>query len=222
MQGKQVSMVFPAPGIGHVVFPADLSAFLNDYFREKGVQVVAGERVTGLSGSGTSLTLQSDKGRSMEVAGVVAGLGIQPNTQLAEQAGLAVENGILVNDRLQTSHPDVYAAGDVARFPDALLGVPRRVEHEDAANTQGKVAGRAMAGDQDRYLESPYFFSDLFELGYEAVGEVDSRLETVPDWRSPSARRGVLPARGRVRGVLWDIWGQVQAARELIGAGSCI
>jgi NADPH-dependent 2,4-dienoyl-CoA reductase/sulfur reductase-like enzyme len=221
MQGKQVSMVFPEAGIGHVVFPADLSSFVNDFFRQKGVEVIPGELVAGLSGQGTQLNLQTDKGRSLEVAGVVAGLGIQPNTQLAEQAGLAVENGILVNERLQASHPDVYAAGDVARFPDALLGVPRRVEHEDAANSQGKVAGRAMAGADDRYLDSPYFYSDLFELGYEAVGELDSRLETVADWQEPF-RKGVVYylREGRVRGVLlWDVWGQVQAARELIGAG---
>jgi NADPH-dependent 2,4-dienoyl-CoA reductase/sulfur reductase-like enzyme len=221
MRGKQVSMVFPGPGIGHVVFPPDLSGFLNDYFREKGVQVVPGELVSGLSGSGISLMLQTDKGRSLEVAGVVAGLGIRPNTQLAEQAGLAVEDGILVNDRLQSSHPDVFAAGDVARYPDALLGVPRRVEHEDAANTQGKIAGRAMAGADDRYQSSPYFYSDLFELGYEAVGELDARLETVPDWQEPFRKGVVYYLRdGRVRGVLlWDVWGQVEAARELIGAG---
>ena len=221
MQGKQVSMIFPEPGIGHVVFPPDLSSFLNGFFRQKGVEVVPGELVAGLSGQEPRLSLQTDKGRSLEAAGVVAGLGIQPNTQLAEQAGLEVENGILVDERLQTSHPDVYAAGDVARFPDALLGVPRRVEHEDAANSQGRIAGRAMAGADDRYLDSPYFYSDLFELGYEAVGEVDSRLETVPDWQEPF-RKGVVYylREGRVRGVLlWDIWGQVQAARELIGAG---
>jgi NADPH-dependent 2,4-dienoyl-CoA reductase/sulfur reductase-like enzyme len=221
MQGKQVSIIFPGPGIGHVVFPADLSGFLNEFFRQKGVEVIPGELVAGLTGQEPRLGLQTDKGRSVEVAAVVAGLGIQPNTQLAELAGLAVENGILVNDRLQTSHPDVYAAGDVARFPDALLGVPRRVEHEDAANAQGKIAGRAMAGADDRYLDSPYFFSDLFELGYEAVGELDSRLETVPDWQEPFRKGVVYYLRdGRVRGVLlWDVWGQVEAARELIGAG---
>jgi len=220
MQGKPVSMVFPEPGIGHLVFPPDLSAFLNDYFREKGVEVIPGELAAGIGESGSRLTLETDQGRSLEVAGIVAGLGIRPNVQLAQAAGLDVADGIRVDERMQTSHPDAFAAGDVARFPDALLGTARRVEHEDAANSQGRIAGRNMAGADDRYRTSPYFYSDLFELGYEAVGEVDSRLEMVADWQDPF-RKGVVYylRQGRVRGVLlWDVWGQVQAARELIGA----
>jgi NADPH-dependent 2,4-dienoyl-CoA reductase/sulfur reductase-like enzyme len=224
MHGKQVSMIFPEPGIGHLMFPPDLSAFLTDYFREKGVDVIPGELVAGVSGQGTRLRLKTDQGRSLRVAAVVAGLGIQPNTQLAAQAGLKVENGILVNERMQSSHPDVHAAGDVACFPDALLGVPRRVEHEDAANTQGKIAGRAMAGSDDRYLESPFFYSDLFDLGYEAVGELDSRLETVADWQEPFRKGVVYYLRdGRVRGaLLWDVWGKVDEARQLIAAGATL
>jgi NADPH-dependent 2,4-dienoyl-CoA reductase/sulfur reductase-like enzyme len=221
MQGKPVSMVFPEPGIGHLVFPSDLSSFLNDYFRQKGVEVIPGELAAGIGGSGPSLTLQTDRGRALEVNGVVAGLGIRPNLQLAEAAGMVVADGIRVDERMQTSHPDAFAAGDVARFPDALLGTARRVEHEDAANSQGRIAGRNMAGADDRYQTSPYFYSDLFDLGYEAVGELDSRLDIVPDWQEPF-RKGVVYylREGRLRGVLlWDVWGQVQAARELIGAG---
>src|SRR5256886_16342418 len=83
-----------------------------------------------------------------EVVGdiVVAGLGIQPSVELAEQAGLLVENGIVVDEFCRTSHPDVYAAGDVASFPNRALGSRLRVEHEDNANTMGKIAGQNMAG----------------------------------------------------------------------------
>lgn len=221
MQGKRVSMIFPEPGIGHAVFPPDLSSELNAYFRAKGVQVLPGELVTDISGSGTSLTVQTNRGSSIQVEGVVAGLGIRPNTGLAEVAGLHVDDGIVVNASMQTSHPDVYAAGDVARFPDPLLGTARRVEHEDAANSQGKIAGRAMAGAEVRYESSPHFYSDLFELGYEAVGEVDARLESVADWGQPF-RKGVVYylREGQVRGVLlWDVWGKVDEARQLIRSG---
>jgi len=92
------------------------------------------------------------------------------------------------------------------------------VEHEDNANTMGKIAGQNMAGRTTPYTHLPFFYSDLFELGYEAVGELDSRLEAVADWKTPF-REGVVYylKAGRVRGVLlWNTWGQVEHARALI------
>jgi NADPH-dependent 2,4-dienoyl-CoA reductase/sulfur reductase-like enzyme len=153
-------------------------------------------------------------------AGVVAGIGIQPNVELAQTAGLEVGNGIVVDESLRTCHPDIYAAGDVAAFYNPALGERLRVEHEDNANTMGQCAGRAMAGDVRPYHQLSFFYSDLFELGYDAVGEVNAQLETVVDWKEPY-REGVIyyVRAGRVRGVLlWNVWGQVDAARQLIAA----
>jgi len=119
----------------------------------------------------------------------------------------------------RASHPDVFAAGDVARFQIPALGTRTRVEHEDNALTMGRAAGRSMAGDETPYAHLPFFYSDLFDLGYEAVGELDPRGETVADWKEPF-REGVVYflSAGRVRGVLlWNTWGQVDAARALIG-----
>lgn len=220
MQGKRVTLVFPKEGIGSNIFPADLAAFLNDYYRQKQVEVLAGSTVANVAGSGTDLTVTLDNGRSLPVQGVIAGIGVTPNTSLAEQAGLAVDNGIIVNEKLQTSNPHIYAAGDVANYPDTLLGRRRRVEHEDAANSMGRTAGQAMAGAESYYNYSPMFYSDLFDLGYEALGELDARLETVADWQEPH-RKGVIYylRNGRVRGVLlWNVWGQVDAARQLIAS----
>ena len=93
-----------------------------------------------------------------------------------------------------------------------------RAEHEDNANTMGKLAGQAMAGKKVTYDHLPFFYSDLFDLGYEAVGETDSRLETVIDWKEP-LHEGVIYylKESRVRGVLlWNVWEQVDAARQLI------
>jgi NADPH-dependent 2,4-dienoyl-CoA reductase/sulfur reductase-like enzyme len=164
------------------------------------------------------LTVLTESGRRIEANGVVAGIGVQPNVGLAAAAGLKVDNGIVVNRMLQTSHADVYAAGDVANFYDSVLAVHRRVEHEDNANQMGKAAGRAMAGDTTPYEHSPMFYSDLFDLGYEAVGELDSRLETVIDWQEPYQTGVIYYLKDqRVRGVLlWNVWGQVDAARRLI------
>ncbi|HZD11235.1 MAG TPA: FAD-dependent oxidoreductase, partial [Candidatus Binatia bacterium] len=143
---------------------------------------------------------------------------ITPNVGLAETAGLEVNNGIVVDNALRTSHPDVYAAGDVANFCDQWLGVRRRVEHEDAANSMGRVAGRAMTGADVAYDHSPIFYSDMFDLGYEAVGRLDARLETVADWQEPY-RQGVIYylEQKRVCGVLlWNVWDKVDEARQLL------
>jgi 3-phenylpropionate/trans-cinnamate dioxygenase ferredoxin reductase component len=225
MNGKHVTMVFPEGGIGAAVYPEDLSQFVNGYYREHGVELLPGEHAVGLERRGGGLTLVTKSGRELSVDGVVAGIGIVPNVQLAEAAGLAVGNGILVDELLRTSKSGVYATGDVAAFTSPQLGTRIRVEHEDNALTMGRHAGanmaRALEGAEEvAYEHLPFFYSDLFDLGYEAVGELDARLEIVADWQQPF-QQGVLYylREGRVRGVLlWDVWGKVDAARELIAA----
>jgi 3-phenylpropionate/trans-cinnamate dioxygenase ferredoxin reductase component len=217
-RGCRVSMLFPQQGIGARMFPEDLARFLIRYYGEKGVDVRPGEQVTNVAGTGSRLVVGTKGGAELTVDSVVAGIGIVPNTELAQSVGLAVDDGVLVDERLRTSHPDVFAAGDVARFYAPTLGKRIRVEHEDNALTMGRAAGRAMAGDSSPYVHLPFFYSDLFDLGYEAVGELDPRGETVADWKKPF-REGVVYylSGGRVRGVLlWNTWGQVDAARELI------
>lgn len=218
MNGRQVTMIFPEESIGSRIYPRDLSEFLNGFYREKGVEVLPKETVAGLEVRGGSLALKGRSGREIEVDGVAAGIGIEPNVTLAEAAGLKTGNGIVVNENLQTSHPDIYAAGDVAEFYNPALNKRIRVEHEDNANTMGQAAGKAMAGAASPYLHLPFFYSDLFDLGFEAVGDLDSRLETFADWKAPF-REGVVYYldHGRVRGVLlWNIFGQVDHARKLI------
>jgi NADPH-dependent 2,4-dienoyl-CoA reductase/sulfur reductase-like enzyme len=223
MNGNEVAMVLPGAAVGERVFPRELAESLNEHYRQNGVALFAGESVIDLGDRDGRLALRTRNVRSagereIPVDGVVAGLGITPNTELARAAGLAVDNGIVVDELLRAGHPDIFAAGDVAAFPDPTLGVRRRVEHEDNANAMGELAGRAMAGHAEPYRHLPFFYSDLFELGYEAVGELDARLETVADWREPY-REGVVYylREGRVRGVLlWNVWEQVEAARRLI------
>jgi 3-phenylpropionate/trans-cinnamate dioxygenase ferredoxin reductase subunit len=218
MNDKDVVMAFPEEGIGARIFPADLAHFLNDYYRQKGVEVLAGELISGLEARGDRIALKTKSAQEVLVDGVVAGIGIQPNLELARAAGLAVENGIVVDEFLRTSHRDIYAAGDVAAFYNPALEARLRVEHEDNANTMGQMAGRNMAGDSTPYDHLPFFYSDMFDLGYEAVGEMSPELEVVADWKEPY-REGVVYylQEGRVRGVLlWNVWGQVDAARSLI------
>jgi 3-phenylpropionate/trans-cinnamate dioxygenase ferredoxin reductase subunit len=223
MNGKEVVMILPEAGIGSRLFPTDLAVFLNDYYREHGVEVLTHSMVTDVVRRGDRFTVETrDTAASttseFQVDGIVAGIGARPNIELAQTAGLAINDGIVVDPYLRTSHPDVYAAGDVALYWQSVLGQRRRVEHEDNATTMGRLAGRAMAGEPAPYEHIPFFYSDLFDLGYEAVGDVDARLEVVADWEEPY-RTGVLTYRGegRVRGVLlWNVWDQLDAARALI------
>lgn len=218
MSGKRVTMIFPSNGIGSRVYPQPLVAFLNSYYQQKGVTLLASETVKSVRMAGGKMIVTTGNGVEISADGVVAGLGIQPNTSLAEQAGLKVDDGIVVDELLRTSNPDVYAAGDVANFYSAALDRRMRVEHEDNANVMGELAGRNMAGQSDIYSHQPFFYSDLFDLGYEAVGELDPSLDIIEDWKD-QFRKGVIYylRDGRVRGVLlWNTWGQVPAATQLI------
>jgi hypothetical protein len=102
-----------------------------------------------------------------------------------------------------------------------VLGTRFRVEHEDHANTHGKVVGANMAGANQPYDHIPFFYSDLFDLGYEAVGQVDSRLEMIEDWQEPYAKGTVTYVEdGRPRGfLLWNVWDKLDAARDVLKAG---
>ncbi len=229
VNGKEVVMILPEAGIGSRLFPSDLAGFLNDYYREHGVEVLTHSMVTDVVTSGDRFTVVTQNTaastmRELEVDGIVAGIGARPNVELAQTAGLAANNGIVVDPYLRTSHPDVYAAGDVALYWQSVFGQRRRVEHEDNATTMGRLAGRAMAGERELYEHLPFFYSDMFDLGYEAVGEIDARLEVVAAWEEPY-RTGVLTYHGdgRVRGALfWNVWDQLDAARALIADPNAI
>jgi 3-phenylpropionate/trans-cinnamate dioxygenase ferredoxin reductase subunit len=217
--GAKVTMVFPETGVTSRVLPDGLARFVAEYFREKGVEMLSEDTVASVEGT----TVHTGSGRTLEADAVVAGLGIVPNVELAESAGLPVDNGIVVDRYGRVDgRDDVFAAGDVANYPNLVLGGQFRVEHEDHANTHGRFVGANMAGANQPYDHLPLFYSDLFDLGYEAVGEVDSRLATVETWEEPN-RKGTIAYvddAGRPRGfLLWNVWDKVDAARELIRAG---
>jgi 3-phenylpropionate/trans-cinnamate dioxygenase ferredoxin reductase subunit len=220
--GREVTMVFPEPAIGARAYPPDLAAYVTRTFREHGVKVIDGETVASVERQGDAHAVRTGGGEILLADMVVAGLGIRPETGLAEAAGIRCGDGIEVDAYLETSAPGVFAAGDVASFPCEPLGERLRVEHEDAALTMGRAAGRNMAGARERYDHLPFFYSDLFDLGYEAVGRLDARLDMVESWTVPFREGTVyyLDARDRVRGVLlWGTFGKVDAARALIARG---
>jgi 3-phenylpropionate/trans-cinnamate dioxygenase ferredoxin reductase subunit len=218
MNGRQVVMVFPEEGICGNLFPHDLAEYVTETYRGRGVEVLPGRLASHVERDGDQLVLQTDNDDEILVDAVIAGIGIVPNTELAQAAGIETDDGILVDRHLRTNRPDVYAAGDVAAFYDPLLRKRRRVEHEDNALSMGEAAGRCMSGSAEPYEHSPFFYSDLFDLGYEAVGELDADLDTVADWHEKFRKGTVYYLHdGQMHGVLlWNVWGQVDAARKLI------
>jgi NADPH-dependent 2,4-dienoyl-CoA reductase/sulfur reductase-like enzyme len=223
LNGKEVVMTFPGQDIGDRIFPRELAQFVSQYYRQKGIKLLAGEKITGAKKSGGQCVLTTTSGHAIVADGIVAGIGIEPNVEMARFADLKVEDGIVVDEFLRAGWSDVFAAGDLAAFYSVELGKYIRVEHEDNANTMGRLAGQNMAGKSNPYRHLPSFYSDLFDLGYEAVGELDARLETYADWKVPN-REGVVYylQNGRVRGVLlWNVWGKVEAARQLIAEHGC-
>jgi len=222
LNGCPVTMVFPESGIGARIYPEELSSALNEYYRGRDVEVLAEASVTGIERKGETVQVKLADGRTIDADAVVAGIGIEPNTELAAAAGLPVANGIVVDAYGRAGRGDVFAAGDVACFPAAALAAEVRVEHEDHAKSHGRQAGANMAGAEERYDHLPFFYSDLFDVGYEAVGELDARLDTIVDWNSVDGEGTItyLDQQRRPRGfLLWNRFGQLDAARELIRAG---
>jgi 3-phenylpropionate/trans-cinnamate dioxygenase ferredoxin reductase subunit len=217
----KVTMLFPDAYLCNRVFPDYLGLSVQRHFQERGIRILNSDKPLSFSKSGGKFITQTANGKTIESDLLIVGIGVAPETQLAKDAGLEVGNGIVVNQYLQTSNPDIYAAGDNAFFPYQALGQAMRIEHWDNALNQGTWAGRNMAGAGAAFTYQPYFFSDLFELGYEATGEVDSRLDTFADWQKENETGVIYYLRdGKVRGVMMcNVWDKVETARELIRKG---
>jgi len=219
-----VTMVFPEKLLCERVFPDYLGRAILQRYAEKGVRIMASDKPVSFSKKGSQFVTRTEQGKTIESDIVIVGAGVIPEMDLAKSGGLEVGNGIVVNEFLETSKTDIYAAGDNAFFPYRVLGQSMRIEHWDHALTQGKWAGRNMAGAQEPYTHQPYFYSDLFEFGYEATGEVDSRLETFADWQKENETGVIYYLRdSKVRGVMMcNVWDKMESARELIRSGEAM
>jgi NAD(P)H-nitrite reductase large subunit len=200
------------------VFPKPLGAKIQADYVQRGITILTEDEPASIRRRGKNLLTRTKRGREIVSDVIVVGIGIEPEMQLAKSAGLAVGDGIVVNEFLQTSSPDIYAAGDNAFFPYTALNRSMRVEHWDNAVGQGKAAGMNMAGANTAYTHMPYFFSDLFDFGYEAVGLCSSKLETHADWQKENDTGIVyyLEDEHVVGAMMCNVWNTVDAARELI------
>lgn len=217
---REVTLVYPEEHPLRRVLPRELGLFVAEYYRERGVETISGESVRAIEEQGGLLVADTADGNQIRTQLCVVGVGIVPNIDLAEAAGLEVHAGIVVDEHARTSDPNVFAAGDVAEFPLIALDRRTRIEHWDHAREHGRVAGLNMAGAAQAYDHLPMFYSDFFDLGWEAVGDVSSSHEVHAVWKEEH-REGVLYYLHEdvVVGVLlWNVWGQVDRAREIIQA----
>ncbi len=224
----KVTMIFPQALMLQRVFPPYLARAMQKRYIERGIRIVPEDQLSSITSERGRLKAGTRLGRSIERDFVVAGIGIVPDVALAEQAGLAIQrrdassaDGIIVNEFLQTSVPAVFAAGDNAWWHSPDLGRSLRLEHWDNAKSQGKCAGRNMAGAHEAFTYLPYFFSDLFEFGYEAVGLISGDMETYADWQKENDTGVIYFLRdAKVAGAMMcNVWDKVPAARELIRRG---
>jgi NADPH-dependent 2,4-dienoyl-CoA reductase/sulfur reductase-like enzyme len=188
---------------------------------DHGVDLRTSAEVTSVEKAGQRAVVHLKDGATIEADLLVVGVGVAPNIALAEAAGLHLDNGVLVDENLRTSDPDIYAAGDIANQAHPVLGRRIRVEHWDTAIEQGKAAARNMAGEDTPYDRLPYFFTDQYDLGMEYVGSVgpdgydDVVLRGDPDGRVFTAfwlRDGQVLA-----GMQVNDWDATDAIRDLVG-----
>jgi apoptosis-inducing factor 3 len=167
-RGLEVDVVAPVSSLGKIMGP-DVGAFVESLHRDHGVSLRIGDGVASISKAAVSLT----SGQELAADLVVVGIGVRPATGLAERAGLRVERGVLVDERLQTSAPGVYAAGDVARWPDSRFGGPIRVEHWVVAERMGAAAARSILGDAEPFRDVPFFWSAHYDVTIAYVGHAE-------------------------------------------------
>ncbi|MES9541110.1 FAD-dependent oxidoreductase [Actinomadura sp. NPDC000600] len=216
--GNEVTVIEPEPVPLHAAMGPELGGMFADLHREHGAVLRMDEGVAGFWGAGQVSAVVTSGGAEVPADVVVVGIGVRPNSGLAERAGLEVSDGILVDQSLRTSDPDVYAAGDVANAYNPLLGRRIRVEHWANALNGGPAAARAMLGRDVVYDRVPYFFSDQYDLGMEMSGVA------APGEYDEVVYRGDVPGRefvafwlseGRVVAGMnvnvWDVTGDVQA-----------
>jgi 3-phenylpropionate/trans-cinnamate dioxygenase ferredoxin reductase component len=178
-KGIEVTMVLREERILSRIFTPQISSFFESYYETRGVRIIRSAVVTALRGAGVVNTVVLGGAPSIQCELVVAGIGVQPVTDILAGSNIEVGDGVMVNEYLETNQPRVYAAGDVANYQDLIFGKRRRVEHWDNAVSQGQYCARVLMGERIPFRHNPYFFSDIFDLSYEYWGDSSDAEEVV-------------------------------------------
>jgi 3-phenylpropionate/trans-cinnamate dioxygenase ferredoxin reductase subunit len=217
-RGLEVTVIAPEAVPLERVLGSDVGALYRDLHTDRGVRMVLGTGVEAFEGGEVVERVRTTDGRTLECDVVVTGVGVQPRTQLAVQAGLAVDDGVLVDAHLETSVPGVFAAGDVANAYHPFYGERIRVEHWANALHQGPVAARSMLGEAATYERLPYFFSDQYDVGMEYSGFART-WDRVVFRGDPASREFIafwLEADRVVAGMNVNVWDVADPIQRLI------
>lgn len=228
--GCTVTIVEPTTAPLLAVMGERIGGWFADFHTAHGVEFRLGTGVTGFSGTDHVTAVNTDAGDTIPAQTVVVGVGIRPNTDLAQTAGVAIDNGVVTDAALRSSVPGIWAAGDVANWESRLLGRHLRVEHWANANDGGLAAGRSMAGVDVAYDPVPFFFSDQYDAGLEYAGNVprDAGAELIV--RGDPATNEfmafwVLPDGDGVTvlaGMHVNVWDTIDAVQALIREGTVV
>jgi NADPH-dependent 2,4-dienoyl-CoA reductase/sulfur reductase-like enzyme len=228
--GAEVTVVEPAPTPLHGVLGPELGGVFTELHQAHGVRFRFGVTLTEIVGQdGVVLAARTDDGEEHPAHAVLAAIGAAPRTSLAEAAGLEIADrahggGIVVDERLRTSDPDIHAAGDAASFRHALFGTRLRVEHWANALNGGPAAARAMLGREITYDRVPYFFSDQYDLGMEYSGWAPPGSYDEVVIRGDAAKRQFIAfwvKEGRVlAGMNVNVWDVTDSVQRLIRSGA--
>jgi NADPH-dependent 2,4-dienoyl-CoA reductase/sulfur reductase-like enzyme len=170
-KGIEVTMILSDDRIWKRLFSPQMSSFFEAYYTARGIRFAKNATVAELRGNETVSSVLLADGQPIACDMVVAGIGVLPATEMLANSGVDIGDGVMVNEYLETSRPDIFAAGDVANYQDVLFGKRRRVEHWDNAVSQGQYCARALMGERTPFKHVPYFFSDVFDLSYEYWGD---------------------------------------------------
>jgi len=175
----QTAMIMREDRVWKRAFTPEMSAFFERYYTARGIQLFKQANIAALEGKGSVNAVVLDDGTRIPCDMAVVGVGAAPVTELFAKTEISNDNGIVVNEYLETARPSVFAAGDVADYPDLIFDKRRRAEHWDNAVSQGQHWARVVLGDRQPFVHVPYFFSDVFDLSYELWGDSDGATQTV-------------------------------------------
>jgi 3-phenylpropionate/trans-cinnamate dioxygenase ferredoxin reductase subunit len=205
------------------VLGPEVAQVFADLHREHGVDLRTGVQVTSIAASGDGARLTLGDGGAIDVDVLVVGVGVEPNTGLAEAGGLEIDNGIRTDSHLRTGDEHIYAIGDVANADHPVLGRPLRVEHWDTAIQHGKTLAATLTGEPTEASALPYFFTDQYDLGMEYVGnpgpEGYDRVELTGDVPGRQFRAWWVRGDRVVAGMHVNDWDAIDEIRRVVGSG---
>jgi 3-phenylpropionate/trans-cinnamate dioxygenase ferredoxin reductase component len=222
-KGMEVTLVEPLEVPLLRVLGPELGGFYRDVHAGEGVELLLGTGVEAIEGSGRAERVRTSDGRTIECSAVVVGIGVAPRTELAAEGGLDVDNGILVDERLQAGADGVFAAGDVANAIHPVFDRRVRVEHWANALEQGPAAARSMLGRDVRYDKVPYFFSDQYDVGMEYAGLHDPGSDELVLRGDMAGREFIafwLRGDRLMAGMNVNVWDVSDPIQELVRTGA--